>query len=905
MNPARLFRIAGQRLRSIFRKDAMDAELEREIAFHIEQTVRENIECGMSEAEARRAAHRGFGNVSLFQEESRDQRRTGWLHDLYQDVRYSIRMLQSSPAFAIVAIGSLAIGIGANTTVLGALSSVLLRDLPFPNSDRLVVIQTFSSAIPSLVNSTVPEYLRWKEGNASFESMAISLASQRDLGASDDGAPAEHLSGHRVSASVFRTLGVQPEIGRVFREEEDIPGNPARAIVLSHSLWQRRFGGTLDIVNKEIRIDGKNVTVIGVMPEEFQYPYEGAEFWEPLNLNPNQVQGSSRYFIVMARLKPAVSAAQAESELSAISAQLAKDYPDRYKGWGPRVISLRDFWYGWTRTPLLLLEGAVILVMLIACMNVATLLLSRNSARRTELAMRMVLGAGRGRLVRQLLTESVLIALFGGAAGLVVARLGFEVLPNLTPPPGRLHVTGAQLNVALIGLTTLCSILTGLVFGIIPAIRGTALRQGMRDASVRGASQQFRSILVAGRIGIAMVLLVSAGLLVKSFLRITSAARNFDPQGILSFEFKVPMGDYLKDVGSYRGLPVMEVAPPTATMQRILERLRTLPGVESAAGISFAPVNGLALPQMNFTIDGRRPPQTEAEWSALSATYFVITPDFFATMKTPLVRGRDIETSDIATSPWVAMINEAAARRFWPGEDPIGNRITIDAAAGERPREIIGIVRDVPLRYLATTTFPVIYTPYQQQAERYRGLFANMLGQMIFMVRTGGDPVLLAKPVRQLLAEIEPDRPISNVQVMARSIGEGVRDRGLSAIVVGVFALTAVLLATIGVYGVTAYGVAQRTKEIGIRMALGAGVKEVACLVGGRAMIVTGAGLAAGLAAAGALTRTLESQLWEVAPTDPLTFLIVSLLFAATVIAACIIPTRRALRVDPAETLRR
>jgi putative ABC transport system permease protein len=891
----KLLRVAALRFRSIFKKETIDAELEVELDFHFEQLVRENLAWGMSPEAARAAAARTFGNSTALKEQCRDQRRVGWAHDFYQDIRYAARMLRNSPVFTSVAISSLALGIGANTAILAAMDRVFLGGLPFPDADRLVTIQTFALANPKQSESaSVPNYLAWRQRSRAFETMGASISNQSDL-ASEDAGPPEWVRGQAVTASLFETLGTQPMLGRVFTTAEEETQNATPVIVLSYRLWQRRFESDPGVLNKIVRLDGARRKVIGVMPPEFQYPNEISEYWVPLKFSRFQLQGSERYFLVTAKIKPEVSVAQAQAEMDAVAAGLGSDLPGMHGGRGVRVHRLREYWFAWAQTPLVTLEGAVILMILIVCSNLATLLLARGSARRLEMATRMALGAGRGRLIRQLLTESILIALMGGVAGILLGQLGLKVFPQILPPPGAVRLLGVRVNGAVLALTFLCSILTGLVFGIAPAVTGfvAPLRLGRIAEQF---AQRLRAALVTAQIGLALVLLMVSGLLINSLVRMTGAERNFNPRGVLTFEFRLPLRAYMKDAGLYRGLQVFEVSPPALTMQRIYARLRALPEAESAAGISPIPVNSLTVPVMNFTIEGRSAP--------LSAARFVITPNLFATIKTPFVRGRDIDEGDTASSDWVAIVNEAAATRFWPREDPIGKLITLDAASGERPRRIVGVVRNIPLRYLDRTADPIIYTSYQQQAERYRGPFANMFGQMTFLIRSADDPAHLARAARAAVAEVERGQPLPDILPMEYAVGASLRDWELYALVLGIFAFTATLLAAIGVYGVTAYSVSQRTREIGIRMALGAGVSDIAYLISRPALWIVGAGLALGVSGSLASARLIESQLWGVTPTDLPTIAGASLFLSSVALVACFIPARRATRIHSAEALR-
>jgi len=910
---SRRFRIWSNRVHSLFRKDHLDAELNQELFFHFEQLVRENVAEGMSTEAARRAARQALGNLSQLAEECRDQRRVGWLHDLWQDLRYGLRMLRQSPGFTSLVVLSLALGIGANTAVLGALRASLLSNIPFPDGDRLVLVRTYPEWNPALNNSaSIPDYIAWKQQSRSFESMGASIADHsRDFGAEEDGRPAERIEGHGFSPSLFVTLGVQPLLGRTFTEEEAEIDHPAPVMVLSHRLWQRRFGGDPGVLGKEVRLSGTNLTIIGVMPPDFRYPLEETEYWVPLGINRFQLQGSARFFAVVARLKPGVSVQQAQAEMDGIGAQLARDFPDRHKGWRIRVQTLRNAWYGWMKIPLATLEGAVALVLLIACANVAGLLLARGAARRPEIVMRMALGAGRGRVVRQMLTESVLLSLIGGVLGTFVAWGALKALLQMNPPLAGQRITDVAVDLPLLALLGILSVVTGLIFGMGPAIAcfqldlAGPLKESTRSAGSPYRRNRLQSALVTLQIASALVLLIGSGLLINSFVRLAGFNLNFDPSGLLTFEYRIPQQQYVRNIGVFQGAPYSAIDPsPTPAIQRVYEQLRTMGGPESVAGISQPPVNSPVLNTMSFSIEERPIAENVADQNALRAVYFLITPNFFTTMKTRVMRGRDLNDFDTASASWVVIINEAMARRFWPGEDPIGKRLTLGVVSGERPREIVGVVRDIPTRRERADPQPVMYASYLQQSPDYRGPIANMFGQMTFLLRSSGDPLSLVPAARSAVADVDPDHAITRIQTMEQYWGGGMRDKRILAAVLGVFAFMATILAAIGIYGVMAYSVAQRTREIGIRMALGAGPRKVLMLIGSRAVTLISVGMVLGLAGSVALSRLIASQLWGIEPTDPATFIGVSLLLVTVALVAFFIPARRAIRVDPTEALR-
>jgi putative ABC transport system permease protein len=911
---SRPIRIWRQRIRSLVRKDDMDAQLGQELSFHFEQLVQEKIAEGLALKEAHREARLALGNIPLLEAQCRDQRRVGWLQDLWQDVKYGVRMLRQNPGFTAIAAVSLAMGIGANTAILGALKATLLGSVPFPDGDRLVLLRTYPEENPGQINNnaTIPDYVAWKQQSRSFAYMGASIADHsRDFGAEQDGRPAERIEGQGVAPSLFLALGVHPLLGRTFTEEEAEIDNSAPVMVLSYRLWQRRFGADPGVLGKQVRLSGDNMTIVGVMPPDFQYPIEETEYWVPLGINRFQLQGSARYFTVAARLNPGVSVPQAQAEMDAIVAQLARDFPDRHRGWRVRVQTLRAAWYGWMKVPLATLEGAVALVLLIACANVAGLLLARGAARRPEIVMRMALGAGRGRVVRQMLTESVLLSLIGGALGTFVAWGALRALAQMNPPLAAQRMADIVVDLPLLALLALLSVGTGLVFGIGPAIAcfhldlAGPLKESARSTGTPHTRHRLQSALVTLQIASALVLLIGSGLLIKSFVRLAGFDSNFDTAGLLMFDYRIPEQQYVRNMGVFRGGPYAAIDPsPTPAIHQVFERLRAVPGAESVAGISLPPVNSPVFHSMSFSIEERPMPQSAANRNGFRAAYFLITPNFFAAMRTPLVRGRDLNDFDTASGTWVAIINETLARRFFPGEDPIGKRLILSVVAGEQPREIVGVVRDIPLRRAEVRPEPIIYTSYLQQSPAYRGPSANIFGRMTFLLRSSGDPMSLVPAARNAVAEVDPDRAITRIQTMEDYWGSGMRDKRYLALVLGIFAFVATVLATIGIYGVMAYSVTQRTREVGIRMALGARPHRILALIGGRATILISSGVVLGLAGSLGLSRLIASQLWGVQPTDPATFIGVSLLLIAAALLASFVPARRAIRVDPTEALR-
>ena len=928
MTLSRLYRIAQQRLRSLIHKEAADEELSRELALHFELLVEEFEAQGMSRDDAHRAARRSLGNMPLLEEQCRDHRRVSWLLDLQQDVVYGWRMLRANPGFTAVAVLSLAIGIGANTAILSVIDGLMRADIGIPNDDRLVVVRTFQLENPNQeTHALLDDYDRWLEASRSFDVMGLALGNQADFGADGDAAPAERIQGQAVSGGTLSALAVQPILGRLFAASETDVGPPTPVIVISHRLWQRRFASRSDIVGHTARLDRVNLTIVGVMPEGFHYPNAGVDYWIPLAVaEPSRLPTLQRFFVVTARLNNGVTLEQAQADMNIIAARQAKEDPDRHDGWGIRVKPVREAMYGWTRERLLTLEAAVVLVLLVACSNLAGLLLARGLVRVPELAMRAALGAGRLRIVRQLLAESVLLSLIGGALGVLVAMGGIRALVAMNPPPGGVKIVDVAIDVRTLGLTALISLTTGLVFGLVPALLSAraGLNTALKDsppAVTTSVPPRIRNAFVAAQIAVTVVLLVASGLLMRSFLQVATRDMRFDTSRLLTFEIHVPITDYLHRAAS-GGRWYFEIDPsPAAGFERIYRELSTVPGVESVAGSSYGLLNSVVVPSTIIDVTATSSPQSASRGAAaslaigigresthlvdrrpLSAAYFLVTPHFFTAIKAALVGGRDFADTDISSSPWVAIVNESAANRFWPGQNPVGRRFTMPGIPDEQTREVIGVVHDIPLTVEGQLT-PVIYTSYLQQPMRHPQP-VNMFGQMMFMVRATGDPMSLLPVARRIVAGIDPDRPLSNIATMEQRLASVMPIRGYVTFAIAAFALAATLLAAIGIYGVLAYSVSQRVREIGIRVALGARAYEVVMLVGRRAFMILSIGLATGLVVSLMLTRLLRSQLWNVEPTDPVTFAAVTILLVVVALFAAAAPIRRAAGVNPTVALR-
>lgn len=799
---------------------------------------------------------------------------------ILQDLRYGMRVLLQRPGFTAVAVLALALGIGANTAIFGVVNTVVLRPLPYPDPGRLMTVwdDNTRQGWPKDVTG-YSTFTEWKAQSSLFESMAAYSYSSPNL--TTEGDP-ERVLGARVTPDFFRVFGVAPELGRGFQPGEDVEGNDQYA-VLSHGLWQRRFGGDRGILGQTLRLNDAPVTVVGVMPPLFQMPDAETEVWVPMRA-PTEPDRGNHYLNVVGRLKEGATLEQAEAQLDVVMQSLAKQYPDAYEGFGARIVSLHEHLVGDVRPSLLVLLGAVLAVLLIACANVANLLLARTAAREREIALRTALGAGRGRIVRQLLTESVLLAMAGGTLGLGLAIWGGDLLVRLAPG-GVPRLEGLCVDLSVLAFTLALALLTGLVFGLAPALQMSRpnLTESLKEAKSVGAGvrgRRLRSLLVVAEIGLALVLLVGAGLLLQSFARLRDVQPGFNAERMLTFQVSLPRAKYPDG-------PLLEAFPSQA-----LERLRALPGVQSAAALHTLPLSG-NYSSAGFSIEGRPAPPRTAN---IDAKYNPLSAGLFETMGIGLVRGRVFQPTDRSDAPPVVVINETMVSRYFPGEDPLGKRFKWGSAdTKESPwREIVGIVQDTRQRSLEQEPAPEVFMPLEQ--EPARGL--------TFVVRSVGDPQALAGALRAEILALDRSLPIYNLRTMEQVLSESMARRRFNLWLLGLFSGLALLLASLGIYGVMSYMVTQRTREIGIRMALGAKRRDVLRLVLGQGVVLVGVGIAAGLAAAAGLSYTLASLLYGVSRTDPATYVGVSGLLAAVALLACYLPARRAMRVDPMVALR-
>jgi putative ABC transport system permease protein len=829
---------------------------------------------------------------------------------LWQDIVYGFRMLLKKPGFTVVAALSLALGIGANTVIFSLINTTLLRPLPFPEAGRLVMIWSVPLGSKDQTNGVMAlNYNAFRERGQSFEAMGGIRNNVCNVGSDERGQPPERVDCENYTPSMFQALGVKPVLGRVLAEDENQVDNPAPVLLISSRFWQRRFNRDPGAIGKTMRVDGVVKTIVGVMPPNFFVFDDDADFWTPLNWTHTEVQSTQYNMGVVARMKPGLTLKQAQAEIDTLAAQLAISDPARNQKLGAVVQTMTESLYGGLRSPLLLLQGAVALVLLIGCANVAGLLLARAASRRTEIAIRTAIGAGRWRIVRQLVTESVPLSLVGGLAGILLAWGGLRLFVAAAPP-GFPRLNELSLDLPVLGFTALVAILTAVVFGIVPAIQASnpdlvgSLKESGRSGTEGAARQHMRSALVTVQIALALILLIGAGLMINSFMRIENNPLGADPKGLLTFDFRFSRDEAIKEYGRYRNAGLWDVNPVTTlTFQRVYERLQGLPGVQSAAGASAPPMTGAL--GMGFLIEGRpTPPPGNNGQPGQIASYIAVTPNYFSTLRAPILQGRDFNDRDTAAAPPVIIINQTMAKRFWPDESPIGKHMRMDYVPDEPLREIVGVAGDIRMNRQQRQIGPTVYLPYLQQTPRWMGAGYSTRAGMFFVLRSGGNPVSLVTGLRQALAEVDQNKPVANIRTVEEYLDRQVQYLRLYVLLLGIFGGIAAGLAAIGIYGVMAYSVAERTREIGIRMALGASARDVLKLVILQALLLLSIGLTLGLAGSFALTRYLKSELYEVTATDPATYIGVSVLLASVAVMACLVPTRRAVTVNPTVALR-
>jgi predicted permease len=861
------------KLRALLRRSEMERELDEELRHHIERQTEQNVRLGMSPEEARCAARKAFGGVEQAKEWSRDARGVRWIEDLWQDLCYGTRMLIKTPGFTLIAVATLALGIGANTAIFSVVNGMLVRPLPYDQPDQLVQLwEAYKAGVDGAASPGA--FLDWKGQSTSFESLSLLL--NIDLNLTGEGEP-ERISGAKMSASGLPILRAQPLLGRAFAPDEDQPGKD-KVIVLTHRLWQRRFGGDANIVGRVIQLSDQSYTVIGVLPPRF-LPWDWADFILPSAVAPEDANRRDAHWLgVFGRLKSGLTVEQARAEVNALSARIKPLYPAYKKNWVVNIVPMQERITGDIKLSLLLLLGAVGCVLLIACANVANLLLARALARQREMAIRAALGASRWRVIRQLLTESVLLALIGALIGLLLAFWSVDALTHLTAVDLP-RVQEVRIDLQVLGFALCISLLSGLAFGLAPAVQASKpdLNETLKESG-RGLQgrvrNNVRSSLIVSEVALALILLIGAGLLLNSFIRLSSVPPGINPKNALTMQISLPDKKY------------PDAERRAAFFQQVIERIENIPGIEAAGVTATMPLSGRS-PSTFFSVIGR-PGQPEPGYLT---DFDFCTPGYFRAAGIPLRAGRLFDQGDRPGAARVVLINEMLARERFPNEDPLGKLIRLE----DEGWEIIGIVGDVRQRGQAQNARPCVYLP---QAFSYGG------GDGHLVIRTTGAPMAIAESVRRAVLEADPAQPVANVRTMEDVLGASVAQRRFIMMLLSGFAVASLLLAALGLYGVIAYGVSQRTHEIGIRIAMGAQARDVLQLVVGHGMKLALIGVGLGLLGSFALTRLLKSSLYGVGATDPATFALITLLILGVALLACYLPARRATKVDPLVAIR-
>lgn len=875
------FNILRARLRALFRRESVLQDIEEELRIHIELATEENLKRGLPPDEAQTAALKRFGNQIGCTELGYDIRGGGWLEALWQDLRFGARMLFKQPGFTAIAVLTLALGIGANITIFSVVNSVLLRPLPYPNSDRLVYLWSDSPRLNIRERaSAYGNFSEWRDQNRSFEDMAVFDPTVVTLtGAVEP----EQVMSMRASANLFPLLGVAPMLGRTYTAEEE--RQKARVVVLSHGLWRRRFGATPGILGQTIEIDGLRSEVIGVMPKHFRSGEE-TPIWEPHTLFPDWEADKARRgtgsWQVIGRLKPRVSVAQAQTEMNIIAQRLEQAYPDANKGLGVNLVPIQLQYTGSNvRLALWMLFGAVVLVLLIACTNVANLMLTRGIAREREMAIRMALGAGHLRLIRQLLTESALLVLLAGVVGLLIANWGIWAILSYSPA-NLPRLESVAIDARVLAFTTIVSLLTGLLFGLAPAVKisetqaGAALKES-RHASGGISGRRLRGVLVITEFSLAVLLLAGAGLLLRSFSKLQAVDPGFDPARVLILQLTPERNSTIDQWRVF--------------YQQVSERVAALPGVETVGLTSEIFISGN--PDGLITVEGAAPDSSGT--ARISFHQDAISEGFIQTLRVPLRKGRFFNARDNQGGVPVTIINETMAHRFWPGEEALGKRFKMAGAQSDNPwLTVVGIVGDMHRQSLERQPITQIFLPYLQSSER----------RMILLIRTTGEPTQLVSAVRNEIRALDKTVLVNGIAALESKLEERMAERRFQTWLLTLFSVLALLLAAVGIYGLMQQSVALRTNEIGVRQALGAQPRDLLRLVIGQGMRLALCGIGIGLLTAFGLTRVLTGLLFGVTATDPTTFIAAPLTLLAVALLACFVPARRATKVDPMVALR-
>ena len=824
------------------------------------------------------------------------------MKDFIQDLRYGTRMLLRTPGFTLVAIITLALGIGANTAIFSVVNAVLLRPLPFPQPERLAMVNTTNlSRGFTNFGTSMPDFRAWRERNRTFDKMAAFSTTTFNISGTTE---PERVPGAQVSADMFDVLAVAPLRGRAFTGEEEIFGKH-HVVIVSEALWQRRFGAESGLTDQTMTLNGERYAIVGVMPRSFQFPDPTVALWTPLAVADGDERNTrGNYWLsVVARLRPGVATPQAQAELDSVFRQLEQE-DTLFGGFGTQVVLLHESTVGGVKTALVVLLAAVALVLLIACANVANLLLARAAARQREIAIRTALGAGRARLIRQLLTESLLLGLAGGALGLLLAVWGVDLLVSLGPNVPRLSEIGGDRAVLI--FTFALAILTSVIFGLAPALQSSktdlneTLKESGRSATGGARRRILGNSLVVLEVALCFVLLTGAGLMINSLLRLQRVNPGFRPDHVLTMQISLPAAKYTQN------RPELT----TGFFQQLIERVKVLPGVQSAGMTSGLPLTNSGWGKL-YTIEDRPAPKSLDE--VPNVQYQQVSPDYFSTLAIPILNGRAFNEHDTRDALSVAVINETLARRAFADTEPIGKRLYLGPPEELVPPgilppgfrfqhfTIIGVIGDVRQNGLNQPLSPEVYTLHEQELA---SKFANPQNSMYLAVRTAGEPSSLVGAIRHEVQELDREQPIADIATMEQLLATSLSQSRFSTLLLGIFAGVALLLAAVGLYGVMAYSVAQRTHEIGIRVALGAQAGDVVKLVVRQGLTLAIAGVAIGLGAALMLTRVMTSLLYGVTATDPLTFAIIPVLLTGVALAASFIPARRATKVDPMVALR-
>ena len=857
--------------RRFFKRRQLEQELNDELVAHIAMESNLRIQQGESPKAARQAALREFGNVGLVAEVTRSKWGLTWLEQTLTDARYAIRSFLRTPLFSVIVIVTLALGIGSSTTIFSLLDGILLRALPFPESDRLVMLwelppQTHKNNVVNLQN-----FAAWQQRNHSFQSMAAFLGLPVNVLA-DQGS--QQLPGLAVTADFFSTLGAAPLLGRTFHPGEYWSEEP-REVVLSYDAWQRLFGGRPDVIGKKISINVSHHEIIGVMPPGFGLPNKKAELYLPQGVYVSE----GRNFSVIARMRPGVSPDTAKAEMAALAAQTAREHINMDSGWSATAVPLLEQAVGSVRLILLILFAAVGLVLLLACANVANLLMMRASGRAREIGVRLALGAGRIRILRQLLMESLLLAVCGGMLGVALGAIALHLLK--TTLPESLHIprlNEVTLSIPVLLYSAAASILSALIFGLAPALQSMRrnVSEDLHDSTRSVTSgRKVRRVLVMTEIALALVLVSAAGLMVRSFLRLTRVDTGFRPENVLTVRMLL--------------LPAQKQEYRAEEVRQMLDRIHALPGVIADGSIGILPMEGTNSGTPYYRADRPDPLPSARPGGDVS----IISPGYFEAMRIPMIQGRAFNAQDRPGSPLVAILNQSAAHMLFPGEDAVGKRLKVEWDEDDVV-EVVGVVADIRHSGVSTPPDPCLFMPNDQQPFPFTAL----------VVRTAGDPAALVNPIREQIRMVDADQGISKIEAMQQMVADSIAQPRLEAMVLTLFGVIALGLACIGLYGLIAFSVAQRAREIGIRIALGASQAGVFRMILGDGVRLTVFGTIAGLAGIFALTRFLRSLLFEIQPLDPVTLISVICVLMAVSLLACYIPARRAMNADPAVVLR-